>query len=321
MKIGTYRWDQVALADIARVTYAARRDELEKRNITTKELKEMFQENFAEEAPSFVLATSGEALIGLLLLYRTTPTSIALNPGQILGGHPLVAPGSDARRVASGLIQEAIDWAWSEGIERVELTIPMAKDNALQSEYDTFYGGFGFGKEEEYVEMICHLAGWADQDISVPPALEIRPLRDAPVEQLYRCYHQAFSAGDASFFFQQDEREKREFFDTLGLEEAVGEKASLFFAQNRRMVGFSFVLPYGEGNCHISCMCIHPDFMSQGLGKSLLQLIKKRALQQGYKTITLGTDVNMRAFQLYRKHGFEVTSGSTVYRWRKSRLS
>jgi ribosomal protein S18 acetylase RimI-like enzyme len=57
--------------------------------------------------------------------------------------------------------------------------------------------------------------------------------------------------------------------------------------------------------------------MGQSLGKLLLWLIKQRAWQQGYETITLGTDVNMRAFDLYRKHGFEVTSGSTVYLWRK----
>jgi ribosomal protein S18 acetylase RimI-like enzyme len=121
-------------------------------------------------------------------------------------------------------------------------------------------------------------------------------------------HREAFSAGDASFFFQQDEAERRGYFNTLGIEEAVGEKASLALTQGGRMVGFTLVLPYGEANCHISCMCIHPDYMGQGMGKLLLRLIKKRALEQGYETITLGTDVNMRAFDLYRKHGFEVAS-------------
>ena len=87
--------------------------------------------------------------------------------------------------------------------------------------------------------------------------------------------------------------------------------------QDGQMVGFSTALPYGEANCHINCLCIHPDHMGQGLGKLLLQLIKVQTQQQGYETITLGTDVNMRTFFLYRKHGFEVTSASTVYRWRK----
>jgi ribosomal protein S18 acetylase RimI-like enzyme len=317
MKIDTYRWDQVDLTDVARLTYAARQGELDRRDITPEKLEEMFRENFAGAAPALVLASLDRALIGLLVLYPTSPTSVTLNPGQILGGHPVVAPGSGERQVTTRLVQAAIDWAASAGTERVELTIPTAEDDGLQAEYDAFYATFGLGKEEQYVEMICHLAGQTARNLGLSPHLETLPLGSFSVEQLYRCYHAAFSAGDANFFFQQDEGERREFFDSLGLEEAVGEDASLVLVQDGRIIGFSFVLPYGEKNCHISCMCIHPDRMGQGLGKLLLQLIKQRARQRGYETITLGTDVNMRAFHLYRKHGFEVTSGSTIYRWRK----
>jgi GNAT superfamily N-acetyltransferase len=200
MMIGRYRWDQVALSDIARLICAARQVELEKMNITPEAFEEMLRENFAEAVPSFALASAGEDLAGLLLLYHTSPTSVVLNPGQILGGHPVVAPGGDDEGVASELIREAIDWAQSKGIERIELTIPAAKDDALPVEYDAFYKAFGFAKEEEYVEMTCDLVGHMDQDVPLPPALEIQPLRNFHTEQLYRCYHEAFSAGDASFF-------------------------------------------------------------------------------------------------------------------------
>ena len=131
MKTDTYDWDQVALADIARVTYAARQGEVAERGITPEGLEEMFRENFAEAAPTFSLASLDDELIGLLLLYRLSPTSVALNPGQILGGHPAVVPGSDGKKVASGLIQEAIAWAQNEGIEQLELTIPMVEQDVL----------------------------------------------------------------------------------------------------------------------------------------------------------------------------------------------
>lgn len=157
-----------------------------------------------------------------------------------------------------------------------------------------------------YVEMVCDLAQAAKIDIVVPSYLAVKPLADANVEKIYQCYVDAFSVGDAQFFYSQNETEKREFFDTLGRERALPEAASHILVQGSRLVGFAYVLPYGEGNCHISCMCVHPDFQGQGLGKLILQIIQKRAAAQGYKTITLGTETGMRAFQLYRKYGFVV---------------
>ena len=71
-------------------------------------------------------------------------------------------------------------------------------------------------------------------------------------------------------------------------------------------MGFAYVLPDSERNCYISCMCVHPDFQGRGLGKMILQIIQKRAAAQGNKTITLGTEMGMRAFQLYKKYGFVV---------------
>lgn len=157
-----------------------------------------------------------------------------------------------------------------------------------------------------YVEMICDLKQYSVKDLNIPPDLEIKPLADAGPDETYDCYVAAFSKGDAQFFFSQTEVEKRDFFNTLGRERAIPEEASHIITQGSRLVGFSYVLPYGEGNCHISCMCIHPDFQGQGVGKLSLQVIQKRAAEQGYKTITLGTEVEMRAFKLYQKYGFAI---------------
>ncbi len=157
-----------------------------------------------------------------------------------------------------------------------------------------------------YVEMVCHLAQQSLPEIIVPTGLTVKPLREADVAALYQCYTAAFSAGDAQFFFEQSEAERRDFFDTLGREASLGEAASLILLEDERLIGFSYVLPYGMENCHISCMCIVPDWQSKGLGKLLLYLIMNKAIEAGYKTVTLGTETEMRAFQLYHKHGFEI---------------
>jgi ribosomal protein S18 acetylase RimI-like enzyme len=160
--------------------------------------------------------------------------------------------------------------------------------------------------ESKYVEMVCRLSEQSVVEAAPLVGLQVRHLSQIDDGDLYPCYYAAFQAGDAQFFFEQGEKERREYFDTLGLETALKESASVALVQGRRLVGFVYVLPYGEGNCHISCMCVHPDWQRRGLGKLLLRLAMDKAAQDGYRTMSLGTSISMGAFQLYRQHGFEI---------------
>ena len=45
MEIGTYRWDGFTLSDVARVTYAARKSNLEQRDTTPEGLEEILRES------------------------------------------------------------------------------------------------------------------------------------------------------------------------------------------------------------------------------------------------------------------------------------
>jgi len=160
----------------------------------------------------------------------------------------------------------------------------------------------------EYVEMICHLVGSMERGGAgmIPDGYEVGPLGAVGEDELYAGYHAAFQAGDACFFFEQSEVERREYFDTLGIEAARGERASLLVRKDGRLVGFTLVLPYGESNCHISCMCVRPEFQRQGIGALMLRRVMAGAVAAGYRAITLGTDTDMGAFQLYCKYGFEI---------------
>lgn len=160
--------------------------------------------------------------------------------------------------------------------------------------------------QNQYVEMICQLAEQTKIELVLPENNAVKPLHTASNDQLYQCYYEAFAAGDAQFFFAQTEPERREFFDTLEMTPARREPTSLLLEKDGRIVAFTAVLPYGEANCHISCMCVLPGFQGQGLGRFMLDFVKQKAAAQGYRTITLGTDTNMVAFQLYCKHGFKV---------------
>jgi ribosomal protein S18 acetylase RimI-like enzyme len=53
-------------------------------------------------------------------------------------------------------------------------------------------------------------------------------------------------------------------------------------------------------------MVVHPDYQRQGLGAFMVQYVKVKTAEQGCRSITLGTDTSMSAFQLYRKYGFEI---------------
>lgn len=158
-----------------------------------------------------------------------------------------------------------------------------------------------------YVEMVCNLSKQTQEDVTPPAGVSIRPLRAADEDQLYACYYAAFAAGDAKFFFDQEEQERKEFFGTLGRPEALDQPASATLWQDGQLIGFAYVLPYGRNNCHISCMCVHPDFRRRGLGELLLRHIMQGATGHGYLTISLGTETEMAAYRLYRKHGFRVT--------------
>jgi ribosomal protein S18 acetylase RimI-like enzyme len=163
--------------------------------------------------------------------------------------------------------------------------------------------------EIEYVEMICYLEGLNINNVMFPEGFEAQSLIDAKEDDLYRCYYLAFQAGDAQFFFDQNEDERREYFDTLGLDKARNEPGSVLILKDGAIVGFTYVLPYGEGNRHISCMCVLPEYQRQGFGTFMLRFALEKVANAGHKSITLGTDTAMGAFQLYRMNNFKVMEG------------
>lgn len=150
-----------------------------------------------------------------------------------------------------------------------------------------------------YVEMRVDLT---PQIVTLPPDVTVQHVSAVPQAALYACYDEAFRDGDAAFFFEQSEAERREFFDELVSTDA----ASLVLLRGREIVGFCYVLPFNPPNCHMSCMCVRLSDRRQGMGTALVRLSMNAALQAGYTSMSLGTDLEMAAFRLYQRHGFQV---------------
>jgi GNAT superfamily N-acetyltransferase len=310
LEIDIRPWDEVEIDEIVGAVYSTLCGAIE---ATNEDLSSQLQEELCETDCSLVLAWENARLVGLFALSPATRTTLILNPGQILGGYSQVLPDNMPDSISAALVENAVAWGRKEGYRRIELILPLTTDGQIDRALGSRYESLGFSLKLSYVEMICDLARHTLPPPSVSGGLKLLPLREALRDELYRCYQAAFQAGDAQFFPHQTEQEQQAYFDTLGLEEARDEPASLVLRQDGRLVGFALVLPYGRMNRHNSCMCIHPEWQRNGLGKALLTAIIWRAKQKNMKTVTLGTEMGMRAFNLYRQYNFEIVEGSAVY--------
>lgn len=81
-----------------------------------------------------------------------------------------------------------------------------------------------------------------------------------------------------------------------------------------RMIGMGFA-SFEKGEVSIHGLGILPEFQGRGFGKELLLLIMRDLLQNGYENITLEVDSNnLKAFELYKRNGFEVEVAYDYYR-------
>lgn len=157
-----------------------------------------------------------------------------------------------------------------------------------------------------YVEMKYHIK---ERPINLDNGYEIVNVNTFSQDELYELYLEAFLHGDAEFFFNQDKKVRNDYYnDELGLPEALKRKESHAITYNGELIGFLYCIQYGDKNIHISCMCVKPSFQGQGIGTLMLDFASNKALEEGMETISLGTELNMKAYQLYKKYGFEIVN-------------
>lgn len=137
--------------------------------------------------------------------------------------------------------------------------------------------------------------------------------KDVDENLLKTMYHRAFSSGDAKFYFYQNDDEKKAFWRMLNYEEALKDPASICIKVEDKIIGFVLAYQQGRKNRHISCMCVDPDYFHMGYGTKLLEQVFHIASLEGDESITLGTETSMKAYDLYKKHGFTVKQVKSYY--------
>jgi len=306
MEMSIHTWDEVDFQELAAAMHPARAHHKK----TIQLLVHEFLRWRYSEPPVVICARSHNELVGWLMLHTTSPAMAEINPGPF-GGHPVVRGSSEVRAC---LIKEAISYATARGFEKIDLTISMEEPSEQFKTYESQYTACGF--EPFYFCMKCILSEQEYSGFEVPAGIEIKQTTQVSEDDLYHCYCDAFSAGEAEFFFDQTEDEKWEFFKELSPSEALIEECSLVFIKDQHVVGFTYLLEYGgEENSHLSLICIHPDFQGQGLGKALLFTTMKKAARK-YRAMTLYTEADTSALELYRACGFREGGGSITYIYR-----
>lgn len=63
-------------------------------------------------------------------------------------------------------------------------------------------------------------------------------------------------------------------------------------------------------------ICVAPERQGQGLGSTLLSLLRKEAIRRGIKSIVLSTHRDFPAYAFYRKNGFEEVENGADLVWK-----
>ncbi len=308
MRIQIEAWERVDLLSLAALTYAAKQDEMEiEADRAIAAIFDWLCVKFAQQTRMAVLALSGSELLGYLMLVVQNPARVEINP-WFLGGHPLVAPEQDQRALGSQLLREAVAWAGDEGFECIELSVDRDARSArheLEAQ-NAWYQSLGFHVREEHVGLLYMLAEQERPGVALPSGFELQPVLEVDQEALYRCYYDAFNAGQSGFFFDQSEREKRTHFDTFGELYGIVEETSVALLHAGRIAGFTFVMPVNETHVHLDWMGVHPHYRRRGLARFLLEFVIDASAAQGVQTMSLSCDVgNTRALELYRCSGWQ----------------
>lgn len=316
MNIVTYKPSEVDAQELAAFIYRVRHAELDGRGMSRAELEDRLESVW--HFIGHVLARSAGDLIGYALLYRIGDSDlIEINPGTIMGHHPVVAPGFDETVVGAAMVKAAKECVVQEGFDTLYIDIPWDPIAPPES-YDVYrdrYGELGFQVIQQVRQMNVSLPAKVPA-LDLPPDSKLAQIRTVDEEALYKCHHEAYMAGEAQYYFQMDEVERRDDFERICAPNIRAHPASLVLTHNGRIAGCIMLFAEGEFS-EVMSLAVHPDYRRRGYGKLLMYECLKRAGQEGLKTMHLIVDVkNEGAAALYRQCGFKDARGNMTFKWR-----
>jgi ribosomal protein S18 acetylase RimI-like enzyme len=306
----------VDFAELAAFMFQVQEAECQKRTLSLADLEDRLKNVWY--FIDFVLARSDGALIGYALLYQIGESDLVeINPGTLLGHHPIVAPGFDEQAVSAALVEAAKVCVLEAGFNALYIDIPW-DPSAPQESYDVYrerYGQLGFEIIQQVRQMNLSLPVDAPE-ISIPPELELKQILTVGAETLYQCHHEAYLQGQAQYYFQMDEVERRNDFERIYAPNIREHPASLVLTQNGTVIGYILLFTRGDFS-EVMSLAVHPDYRRRGYGKLLMLACLKRASEERLGAMHLIVDVkNKNAEELYRQCGFNDAGGNMTFKWK-----
>jgi GNAT superfamily N-acetyltransferase len=266
------------------------------------------------------LARDVDTLVGFIGLKTLGKTSVELNPHLV--GHPAISPWTDREKVAQLLLETTAGWAKERGMESLVLGIGLSSydGNDRYGFSQEWYLANGFNEREADIYMMFNLSDYETEHIELPRGYTVIPLRDADKEDLYSCFYETFKHGQSAFFFDQSEKERREYFEATASTEALEEESTIAIMKDSCVVGFSFARPYGTpGNYLVEWIGVHHEHRKKGLGQYIMKHIANEAKQKDFSTMSLScAKGNTRGYALYSKLGWYDDGGETILSYKIS---
>jgi ribosomal protein S18 acetylase RimI-like enzyme len=316
IQVATLNWRDVDKHALAALIIKIRGDILTPPGISKNTLAR--QLDAYHQPVGVVVARSGNDLIGFLLLYSIYNTSILVANPECLGGHPIVTPHKDSKRVTQLVCLEATNWAGRHGYQSIFIEIPWSYEATSETNEENIdlYQSIGFRLIQTARRLVYDLHEKGVPLITSPNNVEVTHVMVVDEADLYRCFQDTFKNYQLPYISSLRDNERREVFDRLYSYPGISSPASLAFLSDDRIAGFSFCYS-GDGGGVLDLMCIHPDFQRQGLGQFMLSQCMYHIAQAGDNKLALICELkNSSALNFFIKFGFYDQGGLITFEWR-----
>lgn len=316
-RIVSQKWANLDIKELAELSARVREQEgLGNHSVQQMEdyLKTM-NERFPIEA--VVLAFHDEQLVGWMGIERVTKSI-----GNVGRWQPFVDLSANREKVARLLISNVIEYAISNDMKRVEVGFGGISEENLAT-LDTrrsWYVAEGWSKIEDTNFMVNNLMDYVPKTISSTIAYEIQSMTEYDNDEIFECYHESFTTGDARWIYDMTKEQRRQEFDKIfDRSRNINQDASFVIESDKKIVGFILIVTRSDDEEHLEFMGVHPKYRRRGLAKNLLVESIKALQIKNAPSLTLGVDpVNVSATRLYEQVGFKTVSRIVRFSWKVS---
>ncbi|MHA2046864.1 MAG: GNAT family N-acetyltransferase, partial [Candidatus Thorarchaeota archaeon] len=205
------KWEELDIKHLAEITSETRR--YEGLGDYTVDQVEEYLININERFPAeiAVVAIENEKIIGWMSVERVTEQI-----GEIGRWQPFVSQGPDRNKLAKLMISKSSTYARENGIRRIEIGFGEISEPNLETynQRQDWYESEGWNKLEDNNFMVTNpMVQRTLEEPKLPGGFSLQPLLEEDNDNLFQCYHEAFTSGKALWIYDLTEAQIRQEFD------------------------------------------------------------------------------------------------------------